>query len=93
MDNAYNAGKKLLCGSYTEYTPSGKGNFVKTLHSNLVLFKFYHFFIIILHYLLYIPIWFYSNDLVKLLDEYFTFFTFQSGSIQISYKTAYSFTQ
>ena len=29
MDNAYNAGKKLLCGSYTEYTPSGKGNFVK----------------------------------------------------------------
>ena len=33
---------------------------------------------------LYIPIWLYSNDLVKLLDEYFTFFTFQSGYIQIA---------
>ncbi len=32
MDNAYNSGKKLLCGSYTEYTPSGKGNFVKKGH-------------------------------------------------------------
>lgn len=29
MDNAFLAGKKLLGGSYTEYTPSGKGNFVK----------------------------------------------------------------
>ena len=29
MDNAFNAGKKLLCGSYTQYTPSGKDNFVR----------------------------------------------------------------
>lgn len=29
MDNAHTAGAKLLCGSYTQYTPSGKGNFIK----------------------------------------------------------------
>lgn len=29
MDNAYSAGQKLLCGSYTQYTPSGKANFIR----------------------------------------------------------------
>ena len=29
MDNAFNAGKKLLCGSYTQFTLSGKSNFVR----------------------------------------------------------------
>lgn len=29
MDNAYIAGQKLLCGSYTQYTPSGKANFTR----------------------------------------------------------------
>ncbi len=27
--SAFEAGKKLLCGSYTQYTPSGKDNFVR----------------------------------------------------------------
>ena len=29
MDNVYSAGQKLLCGSYTQYTPSGKANFIR----------------------------------------------------------------
>ncbi len=29
MDNAFNSGKKLLCGSYTQFTLSGKSNFVR----------------------------------------------------------------
>lgn len=29
MDNSYSAGQKLLCGSYTQYTPSGKANFIR----------------------------------------------------------------
>ena len=29
LNNAYSAGKKLLCGGYSEYTPTGKAYFVK----------------------------------------------------------------
>lgn len=29
MDNAYSAGQKLLCGSYTQSTPLGKANFIR----------------------------------------------------------------
>ena len=29
MDNAYSAGQRLLCGSYTQYTPAGKANFTR----------------------------------------------------------------
>lgn len=29
MDNAYLAGQKLLCGGYSQYTPTGKGYFAK----------------------------------------------------------------
>ena len=29
MDNAYIKGKKLLCGGYSQYTPTGKDYFVK----------------------------------------------------------------
>lgn len=29
MDNAYSAGQRLLCGSYTQYTPAGKTNFTR----------------------------------------------------------------
>lgn len=29
MNNAYSAGEKLLCGSYTQYTPAGKANFTR----------------------------------------------------------------
>ena len=30
INNAYEAGKRLLCGAYTQYTPSGKGLFLKS---------------------------------------------------------------
>ena len=29
MDNAYSAGQRLLCGGYSQYTPSGKSNFIR----------------------------------------------------------------
>ena len=29
MDNAYSAGQRLLCGGYSQYTPSGKANFIR----------------------------------------------------------------
>ena len=77
-----------------------------TLHSNLVLFKYYdntvnlpyistftfqsgsiqisnHSFCNLFYRLLYIPIWFYSNDARFLITCFIPFFTFQSGSIQI----------
>lgn len=47
LNNAYNAGKELLCGGYSEYTPTGKGRFVKanrygkTPHAGDIIY-FYH---------------------------------------------------
>lgn len=29
IDNAYARGQKLLCGDYSQYTPTGKSYFVK----------------------------------------------------------------
>ena len=29
VNNSYAAGKKLLCGGYSEYTPTGKSHFLK----------------------------------------------------------------
>ena len=60
---------------------SGKSS----LHSNLVLFKYFHHRHFVACFKLYIPIWFYSNA----TSNSFTFalskpFTFQSGSIQIA---------
>ena len=54
-----------------------------TLHSNLVLFKFYITCCICSLSCLYIPIWFYSNAFASFCGSIHFFFTFQSGSIQI----------
>ena len=54
------------------------------LHSNLVLFKWISFCMILICTNLYIPIWFYSNQTVFLNKLCQACFTFQSGSIQIA---------
>ena len=56
----------------------------KTLHSNLVIFKFLIFIINSLANILYIPIWLYSNFAGLCRREQTYNFTFQSGYIQIS---------
>ena len=54
-----------------------------SLHSNLVLFKFYTCIFLAFPVILYIPIWFYSNlSIISVLDGA-NLFTFQSGSIQM----------
>ena len=60
-------------------------NFVEfTLHSNLVIFKWFSFSQYPTHFILYIPIWLYSNCLPPTIVLICTLFTFQSGYIQIS---------
>ena len=60
------------------------GIFIYPLHSNLVLFKLTLFVSGQNREMLYIPIWFYSNEVAPALAPPSTYFTFQSGSIQIS---------
>ena len=54
------------------------------LHSNLVLFKWQAQRTWQRYYFLYIPIWFYSNENGISYERLYKFFTFQSGSIQMS---------
>ena len=56
---------------------------LQALHSNLVIFKWLSKIVRWILYVLYIPIWLYSNDIDKLADNILHFFTFQSGYIQI----------
>ena len=56
---------------------------VAALHSNLVLFKFYSCSWVSILAILYIPIWFYSNATIFFTWYTKSYFTFQSGSIQI----------
>ena len=59
---------------------------LQALHSNLVIFKWLSKIVRWILYVLYIPIWLYSNDIDKLADSILHFFTFQSGYIQITVK-------
>ena len=53
------------------------------LHSNMVLFKFNGYPLILRLCGIYIPIWFYSNGVVRDYKRIYIKFTFQYGSIQI----------
>ena len=53
------------------------------LHSNLVIFQSGKENLLLLDFLLYIPIWLYSNTLPNKLRHNETVFTFQSGYIPI----------
>ena len=64
-----------------------------SLHSNLVLFKFVKRKLALWCCLLYIPIWFYSNCLTSAVPPITIFFTFQSGSIQITIESRRAFRQ
>ena len=56
---------------------------LRSLHSNLVLFKFCRCLDVVKESVLYIPIWFYSNLFLIKSATTSIIFTFQSGSIQI----------
>ena len=66
---------------------------VATLHSNLVLFKFWCWLPVLPVWCLYIPIWFYSNGATVGGAIGQLIFTFQSGSIQITWNRCSSFTK
>ena len=53
------------------------------LHSNLVIFKSDRHISITIHYILYIPIWLYSNTSSNVQTNTVNTFTFQSGYIQM----------
>ena len=62
-----------------------------SLHSNLVLFKWWWEETFIRCQKLYIPIWFYSNGKPCINVQFVKIFTFQSGSIQIFLNTSIAF--
>ena len=74
----FQSGSIQICIPYEYYI------IINSLHSNLVLFKCKKKVIDFGVAVLYIPIWFYSNDGNMAVGQVFINFTFQSGSIQIS---------